>query len=636
MSFSDSEFSNSVKSLNDFLQLVDNGSIGLPGFQRKFVWTETQQRRLYASMICGEPIGGVLIQKKGTNTHQFGPRSLHGLPDLKTDSVDLILDGQQRLTTIYKGFGKNGRIEKNKKKYQYVLNVNKLLDELPEPVNLSEEDPSPLIDFIELVPLNNDSPLEQVEKGVINLSTLGDANRASNWLTEFARQSDLTNCQDQEHTDCAEDDCRLESSRSLFEAYGLRGLTNIFVNYRLPWQELASDLPIQVVENYFVRVNSGGTALRPLELLSARLFDRGGKQFRFEEELTGLAKSASSLASLGIKFGSSKGLAKPAELPVQLLCLKLQQGKSVLGSGNEVEGIGRTAILSIPRESIWGTKVKGAQLSLAAAVKALDEAAQFLAQSCGVVSAQMLPQQSMLLPLASHFLMRSKQDRLDDSVLRLWYFTICLLQQFHGNTQFWVGQNETFLDDLSNGRDFEVAIGKTKDQIVSEIEGLDFKKKLKDQHKISGLGVMAMLVQSGAIDWQKDASPTQVKTRYLSGEKIELHHTVPESAIKSLFQLQQGGQSTRWIAVMSPISASRNRDLSDADPEAVFKTELGASAQRTQILESHHIMGASLNKWRKAASSRSAFDDYVAARSEALRKFALSRYQTLWDDALKP
>ena len=308
----------------------------------------------------------------------------------------------------------------------------------------------------------------------------------------------------------------------------------------------------------------------------------------------------------------------------------------MLGAGAEVDGIGRAAILGVPRESVWGKKVKGRELSIGASVGALDEAARFLAQSCGVVSAQLLPQKSMLLPLASHFLLRDKSDRLDDDVLRLWYYTICLLQQFHGNTQFWVTQNEFALESLSNKFDFEAAIGKTKQEVISEIKLLDFSKKLKDQHKISGLGLMAMLVQNGAMDWQKDASPSAVQARYLAGEKIELHHTVPESIIKSLLHIQQGGQTTRWIAVMSPISKSRNNDLSHSAPEAVYKTGLGVAAQRKKILDSHCISGGLVSKWKTAATSQAGFYDFVNARSDALQKFVLKRYSQLWDDALKP
>ena len=77
---------------------IDQGTIGLPDIQRPFVWSATKVRDLFDSMFRGYPIGYLLLwaAPEGEGTKQIGTAG-HG-----TDSpATLIIDGQQRLTSLY-------------------------------------------------------------------------------------------------------------------------------------------------------------------------------------------------------------------------------------------------------------------------------------------------------------------------------------------------------------------------------------------------------------------------------------------------------------------------------------------------------------------------------------------------------
>lgn len=77
---------------------IDQGTIGLPDIQRPFVWSATKVRDLFDSMFRGYPIGYLLLWAAPENegTKQIGT-SGHG-----TDTpATLIIDGQQRLTSLY-------------------------------------------------------------------------------------------------------------------------------------------------------------------------------------------------------------------------------------------------------------------------------------------------------------------------------------------------------------------------------------------------------------------------------------------------------------------------------------------------------------------------------------------------------
>ena len=83
--------------LANIIENIDTGIIGLPDIQRPFVWGDTKVRDLFDSMYRGYPVGYLLFW---ANAHQHNTRTIaedrrRVIPDL------LIVDGQQRLTSLY-------------------------------------------------------------------------------------------------------------------------------------------------------------------------------------------------------------------------------------------------------------------------------------------------------------------------------------------------------------------------------------------------------------------------------------------------------------------------------------------------------------------------------------------------------
>ena len=77
---------------------IDQGTIGLPDIQRPFVWSAAKVRDLFDSMFRGYPIGYLLLWAAPENEgiKQIGTE-VHGTDTPST----LIIDGQQRLTSLY-------------------------------------------------------------------------------------------------------------------------------------------------------------------------------------------------------------------------------------------------------------------------------------------------------------------------------------------------------------------------------------------------------------------------------------------------------------------------------------------------------------------------------------------------------
>lgn len=77
---------------------IELGRIGLPDIQRPFVWADTKIRDLFDSMFRGYPVGYLLFWKTGADgsaARTIGAGGHQHAPSL------LIVDGQQRLTSLY-------------------------------------------------------------------------------------------------------------------------------------------------------------------------------------------------------------------------------------------------------------------------------------------------------------------------------------------------------------------------------------------------------------------------------------------------------------------------------------------------------------------------------------------------------
>lgn len=82
--------------ISTILDQIDLGSFAIPVFQRGYVWNRKQVRDLMFSLYRRYPIGSLLVWvTNATNIDVRGVEKLYG------NTVRLILDGQQRITTLY-------------------------------------------------------------------------------------------------------------------------------------------------------------------------------------------------------------------------------------------------------------------------------------------------------------------------------------------------------------------------------------------------------------------------------------------------------------------------------------------------------------------------------------------------------
>lgn len=96
-----SNFDSSKEYLGDILKKVIDGKLQLPDFQRGWVWDDSHIKSLLVSIARSFPVGAVMLLETGGDV-KFQVRPIENV-DLKNKNIqpeELILDGQQRLTSL--------------------------------------------------------------------------------------------------------------------------------------------------------------------------------------------------------------------------------------------------------------------------------------------------------------------------------------------------------------------------------------------------------------------------------------------------------------------------------------------------------------------------------------------------------
>ncbi|OAH45660.1 hypothetical protein AYJ66_16785 [Dietzia cinnamea] len=99
--------------LPDLLKRIDSGDIQLPDFQRGYRWDSERVRSLVLTVIRGYPLGAVMTMSAANQDVYFQPRTFAGTPPGAASAAptELVLDGQQRLTSLYQALHGDGVVE---------------------------------------------------------------------------------------------------------------------------------------------------------------------------------------------------------------------------------------------------------------------------------------------------------------------------------------------------------------------------------------------------------------------------------------------------------------------------------------------------------------------------------------------
>lgn len=263
--------------LSDLLRKVETGEIQLPDFQRGYKWDEERIRALLVTVLRGYPMGSLMALDTSNSMVRFKPRPITGAPAsaAKTDPSLLILDGQQRLTSLYQSLWGDGIVDtetdrRKKVQRRYFLDIRKALDadEIPDDaVFMTHPDGVIRSNFNRDIELDLSTEDKWVSHRCIPMSSIFTGEIHS-MMTQFA---------------LADGNMEIQSKFS-------SQILNSLLQYRLPAIKLDKDTPKGAVATVFEKVNTGGLPLNVFELLTAtfagdgQYFEENGHDFRLVDD----------------------------------------------------------------------------------------------------------------------------------------------------------------------------------------------------------------------------------------------------------------------------------------------------------------------------------------------------------------
>lgn len=106
--------------IDKLINRIDEGEIKIPAFQRGYVWKQNQIIELMESLVKQYPIGSILLWETTEKEKLRSTRNIAGyiIPDRGENwPVNYVLDGQQRLSSIYAVFSECAEQESTGEKY---------------------------------------------------------------------------------------------------------------------------------------------------------------------------------------------------------------------------------------------------------------------------------------------------------------------------------------------------------------------------------------------------------------------------------------------------------------------------------------------------------------------------------------
>ena len=258
-----------VKEVNlmELLNDVSKGLIVIPDFQRDFIWELNQIEELLNSVINGYFIGSILMLESSLDNLRFAERFIWGVEKSQINreghnTIKYILDGQQRITSLYYAFFEPNvpLFDDKKSVYKFYIRFDVSEDNilgLVDPENILSGKEEELIDkFFNIYK-------RKYGVDIRDLPTMGTFRNKETF------------------------EAYINSKPSLTKSYidKLREIFDKIQRYTVPVITLPQDTSDEDIVNTFERINRTGTPLDIFELAVARYYPIGINLNNLKEEI---------------------------------------------------------------------------------------------------------------------------------------------------------------------------------------------------------------------------------------------------------------------------------------------------------------------------------------------------------------
>jgi hypothetical protein len=549
---------------------IATGQIQLPDFQRGWVWDDAHIRSLIASLSQSYPIGAVMFLETGGVP--FKPRLFAGVnlqtaPNPKT----LVLDGQQRLTSMYLSLRSHQpvptRTEKgNDIERVYFLDMKKCLDPMADRDEAVISVPATLqvtSDFGRKMDIDLSKAEFQYAKRMFPIALFFDVQEFMIWETGFSTH----------HQFAAE---AMQFMQEFRNEIWLR-----FQQFKVPAIELTQDTPREAVCQVFEKVNTGGVTLTVFELMTA-IF--AANEFNLRDDWD----------------------ARYGRLIAKHNVLKAIDGTSFLAAvtllANYRKHLDAKSVVSCKRADILKLELTDFKELSTKIEYGFKQVAELLAEE-KIFDARSLPYATQLIPLAAicaHLNDRVTQYGIKQKLLQ-WYWSGVLGELYGGanETRFAMDMQDViaWVNDGSEPRTM-------RDANFAPIRLLSLQSRLAAAYK----GLAALLMKHDGYDFIS-GKPIDLSTYF--DNAIDIHHIFPR-----VWCEKQKLPREKWNSVINkaPLAAGTNRFIG-GDAPSIYLNRIQKAKQiepnkLDEFLTSHVIPVEALRA--------NDFDTFIRLRAIAL------------------
>ena len=579
-------FASEPMDLRDLLRDIRKGLIQLPDFQRGWVWDDDHIRDLLVSISNSFPIGAVMLLENGGEV-RFQTRPLEGVekflpkelaPDL------LILDGQQRLTTLTQAIALDEpvktRTNKNKpiKRYYYFDIQKMLLD----PQNREEA----VISIDETRQLRSnfgrDIELDLSSRELECQNLFFPANQILDWSGYL------------------QDVYRFNPEKiSLFLDFQ-REVIDAFLSYKIPVIRLNRDNKKEAVCIVFEKVNTGGVSLSVFELVTASF---AAEDYNLRDDWFG--STIRNIQSRKDRIEQDELLAgtEPTEfLQALTLLFTLRRKRADIADGRTGKLIRpvsakRASVLELPLDAYreWADALE----------RGFKLAGRFLKREA-IFRRKELPYTTQVVPLAAVLTLleeRWLEPRIYQK-LSQWYWCGVLGELYGGAVETRIAND---LEELIAWFEDDSQMPRTVRDASFQSERLD---SLRSRQSAAYKGINVLMLREGAQDWFWKAGIQELDTQDVN---LDIHHIFPRAWCAA-----NGIPSDQCDSILNktPLSYKANRKIGGEAPSVYLRR----IQQHEQVRLEDHQMDRILetHALNPLAMRRDDFMDFTEGRRQRL------------------
>ena len=521
------------RQITDLMRTIHSGATQLPDFQRGWVWDDNRIRALIASITCNFPVGAAMFLEYGNENVRFKYRVIEGSPSQNVIPNELILDGQQRLTSIYSALYSEKpvktRTDKGKEidRYYYI-DIQKAIDPTVDRIDAILSVPANKVvtsNFGRDIDLDLSTPQKEYEHKLFPLNIVLDFMKTAMWQQNYFQHYGL--------------DATVVQEFMNFQNL----ITMPAIQYKMPVILLGKETPKEAVCQVFENVNTGGVSLTVFELITA-VFAMDDFELRKDWD------------QRKAKYFSGDLLSVTTATDFLTACTLLSSYK-------------RGGTVSCKKKDVLNLTLTDYNNYANSLAEGFVEAEKILQEERIFVSRD-LPYTTQLIPLAVLCTLLADGNKIKvtniKNKIKQWYW--CgVFGELYGSA------NETrYVNDVVGVMDWVINNGPVPKTVQEAYFNPTRLLTLQSRQSAAYKGIMALVLKNHCQDF---ISGREMDFTLYKAENIDIHHIFPKDHCE-----KKGYPKAKWNSVVNktPISYSTNREIGGTAP-SIYLSKIATKGQ---------------------------------------------------------